>query len=434
MTARVWSLGERGWRRLRASATATPFYRLLAANTANNAASFALTVAAARILGPDDFAAFALAVTLTAMLAMVIAMGQNLALVRLHAIEAETERPIVVRAVLGWQLVLLALLTILLPVLVPLTIGLLPVLIGAAALTGAGLWAAGLLSLWNMFRALDQSRGDFDVYARHTLAYAAARLAAPVLVLPLAGATSFGFFLALYPIPLMLLLAWGWATRYRTQWAAGRGAGWRAIRHALGRSLRYGRWVALSGLLYGLLFRLPQMFLSREATATETGLYSAALTFLAVFSLLNDTLRTLLLPHVAGLRSEGERAGFRRALRRRVALILGGLLAVLAGVASAQWLLLGAEYHASVPLLLVLGSVVAATLYLGLLNMMVHAYGVPELDAAVNAARLGALALAFALIPANAMAATVALAAVLLVGELGLYRILRRRGGARNGT
>jgi O-antigen/teichoic acid export membrane protein len=427
---RVWSYGERGWRRLRASAGATPFYRLLAANMANNAASFALTVAAARILGPDDFASFALAVTLTSMLAMVLAMGQNLALVRLHAVETPAERPTIVRAVLGWQLLLLALLTLLLPLLTPATVRLLPVLAGSGMLTAAGLWAAGLLSVWTMFRALDQARGDFDVFARHTLAYAGLRIAAPALVLPLAGVTSLGFFLSLYPVPLALLLGLGWFTRYRAQWAEAAGTGWAAWRGALRRSLGYGRWVALSALLYGLLFRLPQIFLSREATAAETGLYSAALTFLAVFSLLNDTLRTLLLPRVAGLASAGEREGYRRALRRRVVLLLGGLLGVLAAVASAQWLLLGPEYRASVPLLLILGSVVAATLYLGLLNMIVHAYGIPSLDAGVNLARVALLGIAFAVIQPTALATTVALAAVLLAGELALYGALKLVGTA----
>jgi hypothetical protein len=67
----------------------------------------------------------------------------------------------------------------------------------------------------------------------------------------------------------------------------------------------------------------------------------------------------------------------------------------------------------------------ATTLYLGLLNMMVHAYGVPSLDAGVNVARVVALGIAFALIPPTALATTVALSAVLLVGELGLYGALR---------
>jgi O-antigen/teichoic acid export membrane protein len=299
------------------------------------------------------------------------------------------------------------------------------VLAGATALTAAGLWSAGLLTFWNIFRALDQARGEFGAFASQTVAYAVMRLIAAAVVLPLTGITPLGFFLALYPIPLVLLQGYGWITRYRHQWSEGAGAGWPARWRALRLSLNYGRWVALSGLLYALLFRLPQMFLSREAGAAETGRYSAALTFLAVFSLLNDTVRTLLLPKVTALASEESRSRFRRALRRKAPLVFGGLLAVLAVIAAVQWLLLGPAYRASLPLLLILGTVMATTLYLGLLNMMVHAYGVPSLDAGVNVARVVALGIAFALIPPTALATTVALSAVLLVGELGLYGALR---------
>jgi hypothetical protein len=167
------------------------------------------------------------------------------------------------------------------------------------------------------------------------------------------------------------------------------------------------------------------MFLSREAGAAETGRYSAALTFLAVFSLLNDTIRTLLLPKVTALISEESRSRFRLALRRKAPLVFGGLLGVLAAIAAVQWLLLGPAYRASLPLLLILGTVMAMTLYLGLLNMMVHAYGVPSLDAGVNLVRVAVLGVAFALIPPTALATTVALSAVLLVGEVGLYGALR---------
>ncbi len=402
------------------------FSRLLAANLANNAVSFALTVLAARLLGPPEFGRFAIAVALTSVLAMVLAMGQNLALVRLHAVEALAHRPVIVRVVLSWQLLLGALLTLLLPILVPMVQRLLPLLADAGALAAAGLWSAALLTLWNLFRALDQSRGDFDVFARHTAAYAVTRVVAATIVLPLAGPTPLAFFVALYPAPLVLLLGYGWMTRYRHQWAAGADADWRSWFNALRLSLAYGRWVALSALLYGLLFRLPQMFLSREAGAVETALYSAALTFLAIFSLINDTVRTLLLPRVALLASEQSRAAFRRTLRRRAPLLLGGLLGVLAVTAAVQWLLLGHAYRAGVPLLLIMGSVMATTLYLGLLNMLVHAYGVPSLDAGINVARVLALGLAFALIPPTALASTLALSGVLLVGELVLYGALRR--------
>lgn len=422
---RVWDLGARGWRRLQAAAGATPFYRLLAANVANNAVSFALTVAAARLLGPEEFGRFALAVTLTSVLAMITAMGQNLTLVRLQAVEAPADRPVIVRVVLTWQFFVMAVLTALLPALVPVVQRLLPVLAGATALTAAGLWSAGLLTFWNVFRALDQARGDFGAFSSQTVAYAVMRLLAAAVVLPLTGITPLGFFLALYPIPLVLLQGYGWITRYRHQWSEGAGAGWPARWRALRLSLNYGRWVALSGLLYALLFRLPQMFLSREAGAAETGRYSAALTFLAVFSLLNDTVRTLLLPRVTALASEESRSRFRRALRRKAPLVFGGLLAVLAAIAAVQWLLLGPAYRASLPLLLILGTVMATTLYLGLLNMMVHAYGVPSLDAGVNVTRVVALGIAFALIPPTALATTIALSAVLLVGELGLYGALR---------
>jgi hypothetical protein len=94
-------------------------------------------------------------------------------------------------------------------------------------------------------------------------------------------------------------------------------------------------------------------------------------------------------------------------------------------MASVQWLLLGHEYRASVPLLLILGTVMATTLYLGLLNMMVHAYGVPSLDAGINVARVVALGIAFALIAPTALATTLALSGVLLIGELALYGALR---------
>ena len=186
--------------------------------------------------------------------------------------------------------------------------------------------------------------------------------------------------------------------------------------------------MAISSLSYAALARLPQFALARGAPE-QLGLYSAGLTFLAAFSLMNESLRTILIPEVASLGTGAARNAFRAKLWRWGPIFVVVLFLTMVGAGFVQWKLLGAVYRDSVPVFGVLALATAATIYLGLFNMLVHAHGIPSIDAKVNLGRVAFLAglLFAARSPLSALWAAVLFGAVLVAGEAVLYVIVLLR-------
>ena len=247
-------------------------------------------------------------------------------------------------------------------------------------------FSAALLSLWVSVRALEQARRNFALFARYNYFYALIRTACYAGVLLLHANSPMAVVLCLYTGPLTLLLAYTLIVReHRVWWPLWAGAS--AHAPALMKVVAYGWWVGAAALCFSLLTRLPQFALARHSSARMLGLYGAALSFLAAFSLINDAISSVIVPEVASLTTPDARNRFRRVLATNLPKLLGLLLLALGGCVVAQLFLLGKAYHDSVPIFLVLGSSTIVCLCIAINNSLVHAYGRPQLLLYMNVAQ-----------------------------------------------
>jgi O-antigen/teichoic acid export membrane protein len=416
----------------------SPFLRsvsgVFGAGLVNNGVSFLMTIIAARVLGPQEFAVLGIMLAVMMFGSTVLDFGVSVSLVRLfHA--SEVPRKQLVTVVLGWKIVVSVLAVVLAVPVAPLGksafFGHLPVT------DGEFIWAvggAGLLSLWTTVRAVYQAREEFTALVTSTYWYAGLRFAA------IAGAMIFSlksasvFVIAIYILPLLLILPVAAGQQvFRASRGNDEGAvGWspRDAGGTLRRILGYGRWVALSAVSYALLWRLPQFALSHRATETEVSYYSLGITFIAFFSLMNDSMRMVLLPRVAGMQSPAQRSEFRASMRRWAFPYFVGMGVLVVVLWAVQILALGDEYRPGIPVFLLLSAGTIATLYGGLINSLVHSHGIPQLDAGMNCVKVAALALGLWLVPPSSVPVAALFAAIVAIGEWSLVLIVRTREAA----
>lgn len=410
------------------------FAGVLGANAFNNFASFLITIYAARAFGPEEFGSLALAISITTLLSLILDFGLSITLVRIYNIEVSPdERTDYIRAILGFKVFSLLALVPLTFVFQGVTMEVLPILSGYGSLVYLAFVSGGLHSIWTTVRAVEQARRDFRSFRRYTFTYGVLRFlsmgalllfyeAAPIIVLG-----------ALYTLPLSGLLLYSWFSGYRLFWSTTATHAYRSSAYGrLKTAFSYSIWVAISAICYMTLFYLPQFMLGRAANEREVGLYGAGLTFVAVFSLMNEALRTVILPDVTSLRTNSDRLGFRWRFFRWSPVFFGVALSALGFTAFVQYYLLGEAYAASVPIFIVLGSATIVTMYLGIFNTLVHSHGVPKLEATINLAKVVALTLLLLLVPETAMSVCLALASILIAGELTVYVILRFMDAGQN--
>lgn len=398
------------------------------AGLVNNGVTFLMTVLAARILGPQEFAVLGIMFAVMMFGSTVLDFGVSVSIVRLfHA--SDIARDELVTVVLGWKVVL-GLAAVLLalpgaPLGKPLFFGQLPVTTGEFVWAVAG---AGLLSLWTTVRAVYQAHEQFAALVRATYWYAGLRLLAIAGTIILGLTSVSAFVVAIYILPLLVVLPFTAGRQIRQAWhvAGGRWSN-RAPGMVLRRVLGYGRWVALSAVSYALVWRLPQFALSHRASDVEVSYYSLGITFIAFFSLMNDSMRMVLLPRVAGMQSRAQRLEFRAAMKRWAIPYFAGMAALVAALWAVQWLALGDEYRRGIPVFLILSAGTVVTLYGGLINSLVHSHGIPQLDAGMNCAKVAVLAVGFLLVPADSVPVAALFAAVIAVGEWGLVGLVRSR-------
>lgn len=418
-----------GWSNALSTGLLRRFSGILVANAVNNLVSFTIILFAARTFGPELFGVFALAISITMLLSMLLDFGSNVALVRLYNIENSPDvRHHLVRVVLTLKVAFLVLFVPLPFVLQSATASLFPIAKGHEGLIYLSFISGALLSFWVTMRAVEQASRDFLSIERYTFAYALLRAVCATAVLLTGFASITTVFVSLYAAPLVGLLVLWWFTRYRTLLQESAGATEEPevkISVTLRKIFAYGAWVAVSGLCYAGLLRLPQFFLANEGAAEETGLYSAALTFLAVFVLMNDALRTVILPDVSALSTSSARREFRRRFAGLSPIFFAVMAIVILAMASVQYFILGGDYRTSVTIFIVLGVAVVITMYLGVFNTLVHSYGVPKLEATNNVLRLIALALILWILHPTAMNASLAFGLTLIAGELRIYMIIR---------
>ena len=397
------------------------------ANVVNNLSSFVVIVHAARRFGPEGFGKLGLVLSILMFGSMLLDCGLSISLVRnYNNTDDEQQRAGLAASVIKTKLLTVLIVGLLAHPVALLLLRVFPVLRGSERLLAVGIFSAALLSLWVSVRALEQARRDFTSFARYNYFYALIRAACYAGVLLLDANSPMAVALCLYTVPLLMLLTYTLVVRERKVW-------WpfwaEASAHApaLMKVVAYGWWVGAAALCFSLLTRLPQFALARHSSARMLGLYGAALSFLAAFSLINDAISSVIVPEVASLTTPDARNRFRRALTTNLPKLLGLLLLALGGCVVAQLFLLGKAYHDSVPIFLVLGSATVVCLCIAIYNSLVHAYGRPQLLLYMNVARLGGLAAVLVTMPhPGAISVAIAFVATTLCGEFLLLLYLRR--------
>lgn len=408
--------------------------QVLVANGVNNLVSLAITLHAARKLGPESFGQLGLVLAVVTFGVVFLDSGVSVALVRdyNHASDSE-RRKVLVGGVLKAKALQVVIIAVLAFPLAHLLGYFLPEIKSVDTLA-AGVISAALMSLWTSVRSLEQARRNYSSFTRYIYLLAGLRFVIYAATLPFGWMSAMSVVLCLYLIPLFLLLAYTTVVRERVALAfrlselADEG-------RALWTALKYGVWVAGSAMFLSLVSRMPLFFLARRSTLKQLGLYTAALTFVSGFSLIWDAINTVVMPEVSGLQSPEARLRFRGMLFRKLPLMFSVLLAGVFACILGQRLFLGAAYRGSISTFLVIGSVTAICMCVSVNNNLVHAYGIPETLTYMNMGRVVVLGIALWVCPRlDSMNVAIIYAVVLLAGDVGLSLHIWRRIGEDRAT
>jgi len=411
--------------------------RVLLANVVNNLVTLGASVFAARRLSVEAFAQYGVGVSIVLLGSLLLDVGLSTSLVRDYNFRYSGEdkgRDEVIHAALAWKLLLVGGLAGGGVPLAHVIVSLLPALGGAVSLVYLSAVTAGLLSLWSTVRATEQARRRYTVMAWYTYTYAGLRLFGFVIVLVAGTRSPSAYLIAVYSAPLLLLVVRDVLSVLR--WAL-HGRRWRIARE-LQQLLGYGTWVWLSGLAYVMLTRLPQLVLARRGSAAEVALYNAGLTMLGGLSLLNDSVRTVLLPVVASQRRPEDRFRYRVRMRYLVPSAWVVMLLSVAALSVVQAVAFGPGYRESLAVTWIGGAGMATAAALGFHNILVHSYGLPALDTLVNFGRVALLGIALTLfLPATASGVAAGYAGTVVLGEVILWYLVKslgKAGGSRSSS
>jgi O-antigen/teichoic acid export membrane protein len=404
------------------------FVGILGSNVFNNLVSFVATIIVARMVEPSEFAKFSLAVAITTNLASIVDFGSSVALVRLYnATQNPLEKASLINTVVRWKFWLVAfvvLLTFLFGELVAVNV---PAFQGDTSIVRYSLISAGLLSFWMTTRAVEQAQKKFDLFKVYVVGYGFLRFFFIAVAFARHQVSVTSIFSALYFLPLFTLVFYKLTSErfldrrnptfynYKVKYP-----------NTLKSVLGYGTWIGIAGVLFSLLFQIPQFLLAYTAEPHQVGLYGAGLTFLSVFLLVNDAVRTVLLPDVSAIRDKSGRQAFRNKLWRLSPTFFILSSSVLIGIAGIQYLLLGEMYRSSIPIFLVMGISTILVMYLGYFNTLVHSIGIPHVQTFVNATSLAALFMLCLMLPRFAISVAIALGGVLITGEVLTYVVVNR--------
>jgi O-antigen/teichoic acid export membrane protein len=401
--------------------------QVVVANGFNNLASLAITLHAARKLGPERFGQLGLVLAVIAFGVVLLDSGVSVALVRGYNHDTDAERR---EALVGGvfkakmlQLLLVALLAVPVAYAVRFFV---PEINGVETLA-VGIASAGLMSLWTTVRSLEQARQNYASFTTYIYLYGVLRFCAYGVVLIRGNISPISVVSCLYLVPLVLLMLYSFAFRETKVLAIGK-VPWRREMKAFKDALLYGAWLAGASILLAFLTRMPVFFLARRSTPTELGLFTAAFTFVNAFGLIWDALSTVIVPEVSGLHTAESRVRFQSLLFRKLPLMGSLLAAVIVACAFAQYFLLGPQYRASIWSFIVLGSFFAVCMCISVNNNLVHAYGIPEVATLMNVARVAVAAMALGLWwHLDALNVAVIYGCVLLVGDTALLIYIQRR-------
>ncbi|WP_082053399.1 lipopolysaccharide biosynthesis protein [Gordoniibacillus kamchatkensis] len=289
------------------------FLGVFSSNVFNNVSSLITTTIAAVTFGPKEFGNFGIGVSVTLVTSMLLDFGLNTSLIRFYNAEINESKEKLITTILSIKVLILFFVSLSSFFISEGITLIYPVIKGAKSFILAGLLSGGLLNIWSTIRSIEQAKSDFTNYRRYTFYYGWARLLISTVLYLMGNFSLIHLFISLYIGPLILVFV---------IWTMSQKDLRRIVHfnkdlfqlHIFRKVLTYGYPIAISVICYSLLSRLPQFVLMKSSSPLEVGIYSAALSYITVFILFNDTLRTILLPSVVSLNSQQERSNYRKRL------------------------------------------------------------------------------------------------------------------------
>lgn len=167
------------------------------------------------------------------------------------------------------------------------------------------------------------------------------------------------------------------------------------------RLVRYSRWLWISAILSILLAQLDLLLLNRWLGPVLVGMYALALSLSFKAGIVNQTLHTVLLPHVSRL---SDRAAYRSHLRRsllRSGLLVLAMLVLLPLARPFILLVYGSEYEPAVGVFYALMSVVIFNIFTIPIQLLAFPLDIPQRIVLSDVVGLAVFLLALvALVPA----------------------------------
>lgn len=403
------------------------FVILFFANGFSNFVQFAASLLLARQLGPQDFGEFSFFVSVAQSLSLLIDLGLCATMVRLASGKTEaSDQWLMIQTTVYVQAGIygLVLLTLL-----PSSALFLeffnqdsehhPMFFLAIAM-------AGVIAIQLILKSIMQVRQHVLLLAAFTATYAVSRCVFFVLAYMNSNQDIAVFFLALYLAPLILTCAVFFLLTRRFQLSEKLPLKLRSYRKSTQELLHYGKWM-IAQPLYSLLYLIP-IFILSQSSSYELGMYSAAVAFAAIFTLINTSIRQITMPIVSRYTTSTEINHYIGLVKGKTLMYIVCAVGIVLVMGCLMVFALDDRYSSALPVFLVLGGGMAATILLGQFNIISHVYRRPDLLLKMTALELLFVAVfcyvAVAHFNQGAFGAAVAVVSTIFIGEVWLFNKL----------
>lgn len=388
------------------------FGKVFTSNLANNFTAFLITLSATKTLDANNFGVLTLLVSFVNIGSMLLNFGGGIFLIKSYKLNQQKS---VFNLTLIWNIIQGVAICFLLKPLSILLSAVFPILEQDIEAVSYTLIAMIFLNIWITIRACDQASENFTAFANNTFLYSGLRVCAFLLFFFNDSLSLITYINSIYVIPLSIVIVYNLIQNLIPIQGSFKIDKLVSLVIEL---INYGKWVVVSGIAYVLISRLPQMKLAHGSDQEQLALYGASLTFLSVMALVNDSVRSLLLPKVIGLESAEKILSYKSTLVSKLPLYsIICSLAILSLVAF-QYIFMGNEYQKAIIPFLIQSVGLAATMYLGYFSTLVHRMGKPYIDTVSNILRFISFIILIEFIPKTALWYSVAFSVIIIAGEL----------------
>lgn len=401
---------------------------VLIANALNNLLTFIAEIYLAKKFGPETFGIFSLSVSVMMVVYMLSDLGFNLTMVRffnLYSNNKKQQNQLLTTLLLFRLTITATLLVLALPAGIELT------KIFAISYEQRGLFAlavtsGGILSLWMYWQNLVQSYKHFSKLAIFIILYGFIRITFFISILFVSGdsmstAHALG---SLYTLPSVIVTTIGLLLSYEVLFASGI-PGFAEMKAVIKQALKYSKWVAIAGICYSFNYRIIQFFLGVLSNQKELGIFSAGFIFTTAFTTLNFAVKTVFFPYVTEMdKNSSIEQHFIKLNKILPYYVIFAVIGIIL-LSLVQAIFLDNRYSTSLVVFWITSIALAASIFMGLVSMLLHTLMHPEIDALVNIVRLCvASLLSYILIPCyGAIGGAIAYAIPLLFGDV--YLVLK---------